>query len=325
MRTVIHDRFGVPSDVLTLAERPTPEPAPGQIRVRMSLSPIHNHDLWTIRGSYGVKPPLPAIGGSEAAGTVDALGAGVRGLAVGQRVMASGLTNAWADAFVCDAARAIPLPDSIDDIAGCQLIAMPLSALTAQEDLALQPGDWLVQNAAAGAVGKIIDQVATARGVHVMNLVRRQAQVETLKAAGAPHAVATDADGWKETARAVIGDGCVKAAIDSVAGTASADLLDLLATGGHLMSFGSMSGEPMTFSAGLLIFKQATLKGFWGAKSIPALPAEIRGRLIGEIMRLVATGTLKLTADGIYNLADAAKAAAASDTPGRTGKVLLRP
>lgn len=324
MRAVVHDRFGLPADVLTLGERPLPEPGPGQIRVRLTLAPIHNHDLWTIRGSYGVKPPLPAIAGSEAAGVVDKLGDGVGSVVVGQRVMASGLSAAWAEYFVCDAARVIPLPDAIDDVAGCQLIAMPLSAFTALEEFGLQPGDWLVQNAAAGAVGKIIDQVATARGVHVLNLVRRPSQVDALKAAGTHHAVATEGDGWKDAARALIADGNVRAAIDSVAGTASADVLELLGNGGHLMSFGSMSGEPMTFSAGLLIFKQATLKGFWGAKSIPALTAETRGRLIGEILRMVATGTLKLPADGIYDLADAAKAAAASDTPGRTGKVLLR-
>ena len=77
MRVALFERFGDPAEVLVSAERPKPGPGPGEIRVRMVLSPIHNHDLWTVRGTYGHKPELPAIGGSEALGVVDALGDGV--------------------------------------------------------------------------------------------------------------------------------------------------------------------------------------------------------------------------------------------------------
>lgn len=324
MRAVIYESFGTPADVLSLGERPVPEPAPGQIRVRMTLAPIHNHDLWTIRGSYGVKPPLPAIGGSEAAGVVDALGDGVAGFELGQRVMASGLNSAWAEYFVVDAPRLIALPDTIDDVAGCQLLAMPLSALTLIEDLDLKPGDWMVQNAAAGAVARIVDRIATARNINVLNLVRRPEQVEQLQADGTRHVFATDVEGWKDAVLAATGGVPITRAVDSVAGAATADLVDLLGFEGLLMSFGSMSGAPMTISAGSIIFKQLTLKGFWGAKRIPAMAQEERARLIGELIRFVSWGTLRLAADGIFDLADAAQAAAASDTPGRTGKVLLR-
>ncbi len=94
MRCVAYNVFGVPHEVLHLAERPVPEPGPDEIRVRMTLSPIHNHDLWTIRGEYGVKPPLPAIGGTEAAGIVDKAGEGVTAPAVGKRVAAGSVVGA---------------------------------------------------------------------------------------------------------------------------------------------------------------------------------------------------------------------------------------
>ncbi|PXA80044.1 alcohol dehydrogenase, partial [Caulobacter sp. D4A] len=77
MRSAIHDVFGDPAEVLALADSPIPEPGPGKVRIRTLLSPIHNHDLWTVRGNYGYKPALPAIGGSEAVGVVDAVGDGV--------------------------------------------------------------------------------------------------------------------------------------------------------------------------------------------------------------------------------------------------------
>ena len=63
MRALTHDTFGDPEHVLTVTERPTPEPGPGQVRLKIVLSPIHNHDLWTIRGTYGFKPELPAASG----------------------------------------------------------------------------------------------------------------------------------------------------------------------------------------------------------------------------------------------------------------------
>ena len=74
MRSAIHDVFGDLASVLYLADMPLPEPAAGDVRIRTILSPIHNHDLWTVRGAYGYKPLLPAIGGSEAVGFVDAVG-----------------------------------------------------------------------------------------------------------------------------------------------------------------------------------------------------------------------------------------------------------
>ena len=66
MRSAVHTAFGDPAELLHLGDMPVPEPGPGQVRVRTLLSPIHNHDLWTVRGEYGYKPDLPAIGGSEA-------------------------------------------------------------------------------------------------------------------------------------------------------------------------------------------------------------------------------------------------------------------
>ena len=89
-----------------------PEPGPGEIRVKLVLSPIHNHDLFTIRGQYGVKPPLPAIGGTEALGIVDALGPGVSAPALGQRVTMAGIADAWAEYFIAPAAARRAAPGS---------------------------------------------------------------------------------------------------------------------------------------------------------------------------------------------------------------------
>jgi len=87
MRSATYNDFGKPAEVLSLNDRPTPEPGTNEVRIKTILSPIHNHDLITIQGNYGNKPELPAIGGSEAVGTIDALGQDVDSLKVGQRVV----------------------------------------------------------------------------------------------------------------------------------------------------------------------------------------------------------------------------------------------
>lgn len=324
MRAAIHTQFGDPAKVLELGDRPVPQPGKGQVRIAMRRSPIHNHDLWTVRGNYGYKPELPAIGGSEGSGVVDALGEGVEGLQVGQRVVAAGVHESWAEYFLASAAGVVPLPDALDDDRGCQLIAMPLSALMLIEFLRVQKGDWIVQNTANGAVGKTVAMLAAVRGINVINLVRRDAGVEELKALGIGNAVSTARDGWQEQVRALAGDAPIVRAVDSVAGSAAGELLGLLAEGGELVSFGSMTGEPLQISSGNVIFKQATVRGFWGSKVMQATPPEDKRRMIGELLKAALDGSLALPVEAVYDLQDAAKAAAASAEPGRRGKILLR-
>lgn len=325
MRSAIHTTFGEPADVLSLGESPVPQPGPGEVRIKTLLSPIHNHDLWTVRGQYGYKPVLPAIGGSEAVGLVDALGAGVQGVALGQRVTVAGVHGSWAEYFTAPAALLVPLPAAIADEAAAQLIAMPLSALMLLEFLEVKSGDWIIQNTANGAVGKTLAMLAATRGVHTVNLVRRDAGVEELAALGIDHAVSTQQPGWQEKVRAIVGNASLRAAVDSIGGQASGELLALLGEEGLLVSFGSMTGEPMQIASGDLIFKQARVKGFWGSKVSAALSGDDKRRLIGELLGLVAGGKLQLPVQAIYDLADVSQAAAASLQPGRKGKVLLRP
>ena len=325
MRSVIHRTFGEPASVLESGEAPLPQPAAGQVRIKTLLSPIHNHDLWTVRGSYGYKPALPAIGGSEAVGIVDALGDGVTGVAMGQRVTVAGVHGTWAESFLAPAALLIPLPDAIGDEAAAQLIAMPLSALMLIEFLEVKAGDFILQNTANGAVGKTVATLAKARGIHTINLVRREAGVAELRALGIDNAVSTAAAGWQDKVRVIAGDTPIRVAVDSIGGDASGALLSLLGEGGLLVSFGTMAGEPMKISSGDLIFKQAVVKGFWGAKVSEALSGETKRRLIGELLTRAADGSLSLPVERIFAFEDAAQAAAASLEPGRKGKVMLRP
>ncbi|MBW8761597.1 MAG: zinc-binding dehydrogenase [Microbacterium sp.] len=324
MRALIHHTFGEPEDVLTVEERPLPEPGPGQVRLRIVLSPIHNHDIWTIRGTYGFKPELPAASGTEALGIVDALGEGVDGLAIGQRVATGGTFGAWAEYIVANAAGLIPVPESLSDEVASQLVSMPFSTISLLEFLEVKPGDWIVQNAANGAVGRMLAQLGAARGVNVLGLVRRSAGVEELRAQGIENVVATDQSDWVEQAAKITGGAPIVAGVDSVGGAASGQVLSLLAENGTLVAFGAMNSPVMEIASGDVIFKQATVKGFWGSKVIQTTDAATRGALFGELIQRVSDGTLTLPVAGVFDAADAADAMRASSTPGRVGKVLLK-
>lgn len=324
MRSLRYDRFGAAADVLNVAELPDPTPGEGQVLIRTRLAPIHNHDLWTIAGSYGYKPPLPAVGGSEAVGTVEAVGSGVDAGLIGKRVVASGL-GTWSERYLAGAAGVLPVPDAIEDEAAAQLMAMPFSAIALLEFIGVQAGDWVVQSAANGAVGKVFDRLARSRGVNVLNLVRRDAAVAELEALGMESIVSTGTDGWQERARDILGSEGARAAIDSIGGDLAGALADLLGYKGTLVAFGSAAGQPMSIDSGTVIFKQLIIKGFWGAKILPEMNDADKGRLIGELVALAAKGQLPLDVDGIYGLDDFTAALTAAQTPGRKGKVLIRP
>lgn len=324
MRALVHHSFGDPAEVLAVEEVETPQPGPGQVLVRTILSPIHNHDLWTVRGTYGFKPEMPARSGTEAVGVIESVGDGVTGLAPGQRVATGGTFGAWAEYFVAPAAALIPVPDGLSDEVASQLVAMPFSAISLLDFLQLNPGDWLVQNAANGAVGRLLAQLATARGINVVGLVRRAAGVTELGEQGIERIVATDDDGWRDKVAEITGGASIVAAVDSVGGAASGEVMSLLAENGTLVVFGAMASPTMNIASGDVIFKQATVKGFWGSKVSAAMDASKRGELFGELLQRIGSGALTLPVEAIYSFDEIAAAARANMEP-RVGKVLLRP
>ena len=323
MRAIVHEQFGEPEDVLHVADRPVPEPGPGQVRVRTTLATIHNHDLWTVRGTYGFVPDLPAASGTEAVGVVEALGEGVDRLAVGDRVVA-GAFGVWAEQFVADAATLMPAPAGLPDEAAAQLVAMPFSAVSLLHDLALEPGQWLVQNAANGAVGRMVAQVARARGIRVVGLVRRAEGVDELRDAGIGDVVATSDADWRDRLEAITGGEPIAAGVDSVGGSAAGDVLSVLGEGGTLVAFGSMGAPTLELPAGALIFKQATVRGFWGSVVSRRMEPAVKQRLFAELTERIAAGDLTLPVSSTHPFEDIRDAVRASLTPGRVGKVLLR-
>lgn len=325
MRAITHHEFGDPAAVLTVEDVETPTPGEGEVRIRTLLSPIHNHDLWTIRGTYGYKPALPAPAGTEAVGVVEEVGSGVESLKVGQRVATGGTLGVWAEQFIARAEGLVPVADGLPDDAAAQLVSMPFSAISLLEFLDLKPGDWIVQNAANGAVGRMVAQIGAARGINVVGLVRRASGVQELEDQGISRIVAVDSEGWQQRVADLTGGADIVAGVDSVGGRSSGDVLSLLAEGATLVAFGAMDSPTMELASGDVIFKQATVKGFWGSKVSASMDAATRTELFGELSRHLSSGVLTLPVASIHGFDDVAAAVTASGEAGRVGKVLLRP
>ncbi|WP_440454798.1 zinc-binding dehydrogenase [Psychrobacter sp. ASPA161_9] len=325
MRSATYDTFGKPTEVLSLGDNPIPEPKADEVRVKTILASIHNHDLLTIRGKYGFKPELPAIGGSEALGIIDAVGSDVKDLKVGQRIAAASVQATWAEYFTAPASMIFPVPDSLEDELAAQLIAMPLSALMLLEFLEVESGQWIIHNAANGAVGKSLAMLAAARGINTINIVRSADALEELEALGIKNNINNSDEDWKDQVRNIVGDDSISAAVDSVGGEASGDLLSLLGHYGTLASFGIMSGQPMTLNPTHIIFKQATIKGFWGSKISQEMSVENKQRLVDELIERAVDGKLKLPVEATFDLADIVKAVDGKLQSGKKGKVLLKP
>ena len=321
MQALTYDHFGEPTDAVSIGDVGVRDPQPGEVRVRMLRSPIHNHDLATIRGVYGYKPKLPAVAGSELVGVIDAVGDRVS-LQVGMRV-AGIARGAWAQHAFLSAASATPIPDAIGDHVAAQLVAMPMSAIALFDTLNVKAGDWIAQNAANGAVGRILMRYAQASGVNIVNLVRRTDAAQDVTSHGAAHVIVTEEDGWEERARALTGGAGFARIVDSIAGAQSLAMQRLLAEGGELVVFGGLSAGAMKLDPGLMIARELRIRGFWMTAWMgSASPEHVRDAM-KTVFTLAMKDELPLPIGGVYPLTGYARALRAAEKPGRPGKILF--
>ena len=323
-------RGPIPQDVIeAVAFSPAPLEA-GQVLVEVLAAPINPSDVLTLTGDYGSLPPLPAIGGNEGVGRVVDKAADVGGLAIGQTVLLPVGSGTWTTHLVAGANTLMPLPGGADPRQLSMLTVNPPTArLLLSEFVALRAGDWVVQNAANSAVGGYLVQLAKARGIRTVNLVRRASAQDAVRAQGGDVVLVDgdDGDGNSLAARVrdATGGASIALGIDAVGGMATGRLAQVVAPGGTLVTYGAMSGEACAISAGTLIFRGITLRGFWLAHWFKTTAPEARAAVFGELVALVAAGRLSAQVQatyGIDRIKDAVAAAAAGE---REGKILLLP
>lgn len=304
----------------------TPPPLEaGQALVEVLAAPINPSDVLTLTGDYGSLPPLPAVGGNEGVGRVVEIAADVRGLSVGQTVLLPVGSGTWTTHLVAEATALLALPAGADPRQLSMLTVNPPTArLLLSEFVALQAGDWVIQNAANSAVGGYVAQLAKARGIHTVNVVRRASAQAPLQALGAD-VVLVDGDDLPERVREATAGAAIPLAIDAVGGAASGRLAQAVAPGGTLVTYGAMSGEDCAIPPGALIFRGVSVRGFWLARWFRTTPAPARAALFAELVALVAAGKLSAQVQASYGIDQIKEAVAAAAAGERHGKILLVP
>lgn len=183
-RAWIVEKFGGP-ETLALSERDDPSPAPGEVRLRTAAIGMNFADLFVRAGAYPNTPPAPMVPGMEISGVIDAVGAEVEGLKIGQSAVAVPIFGGHAESVVCPAARVFPIPEGADLV---EAAALPVAFLTAEFALSAgdgRAGERLVVTAAAGGVGSALLQLAGGRGMRTLALVGSEAKLALCRRLGA--------------------------------------------------------------------------------------------------------------------------------------------
>jgi NADPH2:quinone reductase len=324
MKSVRFYEFGNPSELLRVEDTERPEPGANQVLVKMRARSINPSDLLTVRGLYGALPKLPATPGLEGMGEVEAVGEGVKNFSPGQRVIPLGISGTWQEYLLAYEQQLIPVPDSISNQTAAQFVVNPLTAwIMTVEELGLQPGEWLLQTAAGSTLGRIVLQIAASRGFKTINVIRRRAQVEELKALGADEVICTEDEDLVERVKEITGSAGLTKAIDAVGGRTGGAVVSAMGRGGVLLVYGVLSLEPMPVDSGRMIFTSMTVRGFWLTEWFRSAPPERQQDATKEMLQLMATNKIVPPVEAEYPLTEVLAAIEHAERMGRSGKVLL--
>ncbi len=324
MKRIELQRYDKPALACACVEVEDPGgPGPGEVLVAMAAAAINPADLLIMEGRYPGPVALPAPVGIEGAGHVLEIGPGVDTLQIGDLVVSLGRAN-WAERILVPAETLIPLPRELSLQDAAMIKANPPSALLMLRDYVdLNPGDWVIQNAANSAVGRHLIRFAQARDLKTINVVRRDSLIPELETLGAD-LVLVDGEDLAARVRAHVGeDAPVRLGIDAIAGQACLRLADCLSEGATLVNYGFLSGDPCMVTPTHTIVRGITLTGFW-------LVGFMRRSSHDEIAALYATmakqfidGTLQAPVQASYPLEHVAQALAQAAGEHRNGKILF--
>lgn len=324
---LVYNETGKPLEVLTLQEIDVPAPKAGEVTIALEAAVVHPSDMGMIGGTYGRLRALPAVAGREGVGRVSAVGAGVKNLAVGDRVRMPEDAGVWRSAITVPAEDAERVPADVPAEQAAMAFINPMTVWRILHDFVeLKPGDWVLQNAGSSALGQCLVQIARALGLKTVSVVRNVEKWEPiLKNLGGDAVLAEEKDSIKKIAEIVGGkDKLPKLALNSIGGESAARLTRMVGFAGTIVTFGGMTGDLIRFPTREFIFNDLRLRGFWMDRWNRAAAPEAKAETADRIFAMMRAGTLKMAVDAVYPLSEYKSAVARALEGGRSGKVLFR-
>ena len=279
--------WGEPEE-MPLAEIPIPEPAAGEVRIANRAAALNFFDILQIQGKYQVKPPFPFTPGAEVSGVVDALGAGVTSLTVGDRVLAMPMAGAFAEYSIATADRVFRVPDGMDFAAAAAMpIVYQTSYFALTKRAALQRGEWLLVHAGASGVGMAAIQIGKALGARILATAGSEAKLDFCRSQGAAYAIDYRDASWVDRVKELTNGRGADVIYDPV----GSDIFDLstkcIAPEGRLLVVGFAGGRIPSIQANRILLKDISIVGVhWGAyvREHPEYPGDAQRAL--EAMRV---------------------------------------
>lgn len=324
-KVVTQARYGEPREVLEIVERPEELPGPGEVVIGMEAAAMHIADLRTIMGAADFQFPLPRTPGFEGIGRVLRVGEGVTTPGIGDRAFAPLASGTFREELRCAAEACLPAPEG-DPIQLSLLTVNGATAAVLLEDFAdLQPGDWLIQNAANSSCGRYLISLARLAGVKTINVLRRAEPAAALRELGAD-VVLLDGEDLPARVAAAVEGAQIRLGIDAVGGAATQRIAECLAPGGTVVSYGSMSQLPCHLDFYLMFRRDIRLRGLSFARQFAErrTPAQVR-ELYARLAALMSQGVLRAEIAGVYPLDRIVEACERAGRTGaeRDGKVII--
>ncbi|MGM9322162.1 NADPH:quinone oxidoreductase family protein [Deinococcus aquaticus] len=323
MKAIRVERLG-PPDVMELQDVPAPTPGPGEVRIEVEAVGINFADVLSVAGEYLTRTRVPYTPGMEFAGIVESLGEGVTGVQVGQRVAALGGSGALARYSVVNAAGLIPVPENLS---GAQAAAFPVSYFTAYHGLKTLgrgvEGEWVLVQAAAGALGTASIQLARAMGMHVIALASTDEKLALARDLGADVTILQDDPDRVQKVRDAAGGKGVPLILEVVGGKRFQESLDMAAPQGRIIVIGNASREQANLRPVELMKRNLTVTGLWLTSLMNDRAATMQAAQ--ALAGLVGSGQVTPQVGPTYALADSARAFQDLLDRKTTGKVIIEP
>lgn len=322
MKAIRVNQYGGP-EVLSLEDVDVPEPKKGEVRIKVAAAGLNFIEIYQRSGQY--QGAIPFTLGAEATGVVDAVGAGVDGVKIGDRVLTVAAQGAYAEYCTAPADKVAPLPKSMDLITAATLGIQGMTAhYLAHDTFALKPGHVCLIHAAAGGTGALLVQIARLRGATVIGTVGSEEKAKIAKRAGANKVINYVTHDFEAEVKKITKGTGVDVVYDSVGKDTFDKSLNCLRPRGTMVLFGQASGPVAPFNPQVLNAKGSLFL------TRPSLFVHIATRdallkKVRELSRWVAQGKLKVKVDRTFPLAEAAAAHEYMAGRGTKGKVVLTP